>query len=80
MSEDEDIERIVSVLKNVPEKKLLIIDLANQVPIKDGVMDYDFLSKHQQEVNLATIEAKTYGAHTIQAVESLVRLRSREED
>ncbi len=60
-------------------KKLLIIDLANQIPIKNGELDYAELADRQPEINLAIAEAKVYGAHTLQAVDALIRLRAREE-
>ena len=41
MTEAADIERVVAALKKVPEKSLLLIDLANRIPMKDGQLDYD---------------------------------------
>ncbi len=79
MNEPEYIERIVRALEKVPPKKLLIIELANQIPIKDGELDYAEVSERQKEINLAIAEAKVYGTHTIQAVDSLSRLQSRVE-
>lgn len=79
MSETENINRVVTALLKVPEKKLRIIELVNEVPIKNGELDYDELAKRQLDVTLAIGEAKSYGAHTLQAVDSLVRLRAREE-
>ena len=80
MNEPEYIERIVRALKKVPPKKLLIIELANQIPMKDGELDYAEVTKRQPEINLAVAEAKVYGSHTIQAVDSLSRLQSRAEE
>lgn len=80
MGEAENIERVVSALQKVPGKKLLIIELVNQIPIKYGELDYEKLAERQPEVNLAIAEAKAYGTHTIMAVESLIRLRGRAED
>jgi hypothetical protein len=48
MTEVENIDRVVTALLKVPEKKLLIIEIANSIPI----------------------------VHTMQAVNSLVRLRA----
>lgn len=79
MYESEQIDLIVNALQKVPEKKLLIIDLANSIPIKNGELDYAMLADRQPEINLATTEAKAYGTHTIMAVDSLTRLRAREE-
>ncbi len=77
-NEREHINKVVSALKKVPRKQLLIIELANQIPIKNGELDYAEVAERQPEINLAVAEAKTYGAHTIQAVDALIRLQSRE--
>ena len=79
MGESEDIEKVVSALKKVPEKRLLIIDLANSIPIKHGMLDLDVLATKQREINLAIAEAKAYGARTIMAVDALIRMRGRKE-
>jgi hypothetical protein len=76
MTEAEDIDRVVTALLKVPEKKLLIIEIANAIPIVNGELDYAELADRQLAVNLAIAEAKVYGAHTMQAVDSLVRLRA----
>ena len=74
MAESENIDKVVSALARVPEKRLMLIELANQVPIINGELDTAYLTSHQPEVNLAIAEAKAYGAHTIQAVEAIIRL------
>ena len=79
MSEQEDISKIVSILRKVPGKRLLIIELANSIPIKNGMLDLQVLSAKQREINLAIAEAKAYGSRTIMAVDALVRLRARRE-
>ncbi len=71
---NESIEQIVKALRKVPERKLLIIELANSIPLKHGDLDVDVLREMQPQVNLAIAEAKAYGAHTLQAVDTLVRL------
>jgi hypothetical protein len=76
MTESENINRVVTALIKVPEKKLLIIEIANAIPIINGELDYRELADRQLEINLAIAEAKVYGAHTLQAVDSLVRLRA----
>jgi hypothetical protein len=76
MTETENIDRVVMALLKVPEKKLLIIELAKTIPIINGELDYRELADRQLTVNLAIAEAKVYGAHTLQAVDSLVRLRA----
>ena len=79
MTEAENIDRGGTALLKVPEKKLLIIELANTIPIVNGELDYAELANRQLEINLAIAEAKVYGAHTLQAVDSLVRLRATRE-
>ena len=76
MTEPEDIDRIITALLKVPEKRLLIIEIANSIPIVNGEFDYAELADRQLAVNLAIAEAKVYGSHTLQAVDSLVRLRA----
>ena len=80
MTEPSDIERVVAALKKVPEKRLLIIDLANRIPMKDGQLDYDAVTAIQPEVNMAIAEAKVYGTQTLMAVDSLKRVITRGED
>ena len=79
MSETEDINKIVEILRKVPAKNLRIIELANNIPIKDGLFDPVILEKLQPEINLAIAEAKAYGSTTIMAVDALVRLSIRPE-
>ena len=76
MTEVGNIDRVVTALLKVPEKKLLIIEIANTIPIVNGELDYNELANRQLYVNLAIAEAKVYGSHTLQSVESLVRLRA----
>ena len=80
MTESSDIERVVAALRKVPEKSLLLIDLANHIPMKDGQLDYDAVTAIQPEVNLAVAEAKMYGTQTLMAVDSLKRVMARGED
>lgn len=76
MTEAENINRIVTALLKVTEKKLLIIEIANTIPIINGELDHAELANRQLEINLAIAEAKVYGSHTLLAVYSLVRLRA----
>ena len=78
MTEAENIDRVVTALFKVPEKKLLIIEIANTIPIVNGELDYNELANRQLDINLAIAEAKVYGSHTLLAVDSLVRLRAME--
>ena len=79
MTEAENIDRIITALLKVPEKRLLIIEIANNIPIVNGELDYAELANRQLDINLAIAEAKAYGSHTLQAVDSLVRLRATRE-
>ncbi len=79
MNQAENIDRVVAALLTVPEKKLLIIELVNSIPVVNGQLDYDIVSERQLDINLAITEAKTYGSHTMMAVDSLVRVRAIEE-
>ena len=80
MTESADIGRVVTALKKVPEKRLLLIDLANRIPMKDGQLDYDAVAAIQPEVNMAIAEAKMYGTQTLMAVDSLKRIMARGQD
>lgn len=80
MSESDDIERVTASLKNVPEKHLLIIELANKVSFKDDEIDYEELEEIQPEVELAIAEAKSYGSRTLMAVDTLKKLAAGTED
>lgn len=72
MSETLDIERLISALKKVPAKRLLLIELVNRYTV-DGQLDYDALTEIEPEVNLAIVEAKMYGSYTLMAVDTLKR-------
>lgn len=78
MTETENIDRVITALRKVEEKSLLLIELANSIPIKHGMLDLDVLAAKQREVNLAIAEAKAYGTQTIMAIDALVRLRSKQ--
>lgn len=79
MSEAENIERVVTALQKVPEKKLLIIELANRVKIINGQLDYAEMLNLAPEINLATKEAEVYGSSTIRMVAALVHVRAKGE-
>ena len=80
MKESEAIDKVITALEKVPEKHLMIIEMANSIPLKGGDLDIDVLTDKIPEINLATAEAVAYGNHTIMAVEALVRLQGQEED
>lgn len=76
MKESEQLDRIVQALGKVPEKSLLLIELANRFSI-EGEIDYEALEKVQPEVNRAIAEAKMYGGHTMVAVNALKYMAAR---
>ena len=45
----------------------------------DRIITALLMANRQLEINLAIAEAKVYGAHTLMAVDSLVRLRANRE-
>ena len=79
MNDPETIDQVIKAILKVPEKKLLLIQLVNSIPIINGELDYLEIQKKTLEINLAITESKSYGAHTMQAVDALLRLRSKEE-
>ncbi len=80
MSEADNIERVIFTLKKIPEKNLLLIDLANRIPMKNGELDYDEVNRLQPEVEMAIAEAKMYGTETLRAVHDLKNLGHKESD
>jgi len=77
MTETNDIERVIHALKTVPEKSLLIIEIANEVTDKKGSLDYNKLMEGQREVNLAVAEAKAYVQATQKAAQALKEVPAR---
>ena len=74
----EIVDKIIETIKKVPEKRLMLIELANSIPIKNGMLDIPTLQEKQGMINLATVEAQAYGSHTIMVVDLLIRLRAKE--
>jgi hypothetical protein len=77
MSEAEEIGKVVRALQKVPEKKLLLIELANSIPKKGGDLDPAVLMDMIPEINTATAEAVAYGTQTLNAINVLVGVRGR---
>lgn len=76
MSNDADsIERLVQALQKVPAKHLKLIDLANEIPLVNGVFDQNIIRRRQVEIRNAVEEAKMYGAHTASMVSALSLMR-----
>ncbi len=79
MSEKDDIKNVVKVLERVPAKRLRIVELLNQIPIKHGDLDLDTLEKLGSEVEEAKKEAEAYKLGTENAVRAILRVGGREE-
>ncbi len=75
MREAENIDQVVKAIRKVPPTNLLLIELANSLPLKGGTFDYEVLTEKQLEVNLALQESKMYGAYTMLAVNALLSLK-----
>jgi hypothetical protein len=79
MNEAEQIDQLIKVLQQVPVKSLLIIELANSIPVISGLFDQDVLRDKQVELNLAMQEAKMYGGATSQMVTVLSQIGEKED-
>lgn len=77
---ESQLEHIIEILKRVPEKKLLIIELANSVPRKYGDFDPDALREILPQVQLAKAEAESYSQHTLEAIQALANMPDRDEN
>lgn len=68
-------ERVVRALQKVPQKKLLIVELAWKVLDGAGQLDYQKVIDQQRHINLALAEADAYCRATDRAVRSLKALK-----
>jgi hypothetical protein len=62
---------LIRILKEVPETRLRIIDLAWKVVGEDGAIDPDKVALHYKELKEATDEAEAYSEATKEAVKCL---------
>lgn len=67
-------DNLVEALKQLPEVRLHLIDLAWQVARDDGTIDMEQLLQQVKEVDDAVAEAKAYADSTRKAVLCLMRL------
>jgi PRTRC genetic system protein C len=74
------INRVVTALRGVPPKSLRLIEMANKIPIRDGILDQEELECMETEINLAIMEANTYTNQTIQAVAALKEVGARQKN
>jgi PRTRC genetic system protein C len=65
---------IVAILRGVPEKRLAVFDLANDLLDPDGEIDAEAAAARQPEINLAIAEVDSYARATRSAVEALRRI------
>src|SRR4051812_29938960 len=65
---------IVAILRQVPEKRLAVFDLASELVDGDGEIDAEAAAARQPEINLAIVEAESYARATRPAVEALGRI------
>lgn len=68
---------IAAILRQVPEKRLAVFDLANELLDTDGEINAEAAAAHQPEINLAIAEAESYARATRSAVEALRRIQVR---
>jgi PRTRC genetic system protein C len=68
---------IVCILRQVPEKRLRIVELAAELLDDRGELDLEAAVARQPEVNLAAAEAEGYARATRGALEALRRLPPR---
>lgn len=67
---------IVAVIASVPEHRLALIDLINELA-PDGELDYEKAGQRQPEINLAVIQAGHYISQTRTAIQHLWELPAR---
>jgi len=67
-------EDLVRVLQEVPEMRLLLLELAWKVVREDGSIDVDKLALHYKELEEAIAEAQGYQEATKGAVRCLIEM------
>ncbi len=65
---------VPAILKEVPEARLRIFDIAKKAVKPDGSIDIDGLVENMKEIRQAANEAESYAQDTIDAVYLLKRL------
>lgn len=74
MTEDHD--KIIHIIEAVPEKSLLLIEIAKELWV-DGTPDWDKVAAKQPEINLAMAEVQSYTRSTERAIAALKEIPSR---
>lgn len=65
---------LVKALKEVPECRLRLLELAREAVKKDGTLDDDMLMNRYKEIKEAADEAEDYARETQEAVRCLMDL------
>ncbi len=68
---------VVEILRRVPEKRLAIFDLAQDLIAPGGEVSFDLTTARQDELALAVDEAEAYAKASHLALEALRRLPAR---
>ena len=68
---------LVQIIRQVPEKRLRVFELAAELLDEQGEIDPDAAAARQPEVNLAIAEAEAYARATRQALAALRQLAPR---
>ena len=71
-------ETFIKSMRNVPEKSLMLIELANTIPVVDGVFDSRQLEKQRTKIGLAIQEANIYTNAVARTVSLLQQLPARQ--
>ena len=70
---------VIQALMSVPEKRLLLVQLANELVGPNGELDYEKAVERTPEVNLAVAEANAYARATQEALRALTSIPARAE-
>lgn len=76
MDNKKEHDRIIRIISDVPEKKLMLVELAQQVWGAEGP-DWGMVQAKQPELNLAIAEVRAYSLSTERAVKALKELQAR---
>jgi len=72
-----DHDRVIKALAAVPEKNLLIVDLAGELTTEKGALDYELVTERLPDINLAVAEAQAYARATATAIHALTKIPAR---
>ena len=72
-----DHDRVIKALATVPEKHLLIVDLAGELTTEKGTLDYELVNERMPDINMAVAEARAYARATANAINALKNIPAR---